>query len=68
MTNFIFCLIFIQVSVFLITGITLLTSLFIGFRQNHKALATSGARYGANSSANPLTRTELEYFMAEDTL
>lgn len=44
MTNFIFCLIFIQVAIFFISGILLATSLYLHYRQRALASARVSAR------------------------
>lgn len=69
MTNFIFCLIFIQVSVFLIAGILLLASVFMGVLGRHISTpvrATARPRPRRQKpvyTPEPLSRPEIEYLL-----
>lgn len=66
MTDFIFCLIFLQVGIFLISGIALLASvIFLGHEENCGLVAAEVGRHtGPREGA--LTRSEIEYFMSDD--
>ncbi len=64
MTNFIFCLIFIQVSVFLIAGLLLATSVVMGFLG--RASSSSGPKPRRRLplyAPEPLSRNEIEYLL-----
>lgn len=69
MTNVIFCLIFIQVGVFLIAGILLVTSIIFGFLEKDesapsKAMPSRHVRkLPPVYNPQPLTRPEIEYLL-----
>lgn len=66
MTNMIFCLIFIQVGVFLISGFLLLGSLAFGYRQRSRELVLRHDHCLTATREGALTRSEIEYFMADE--
>lgn len=66
MTDFIFCLIFIQVSIFLIVGFLLATSVVMGFLDRDSATAAPRLRSGTQRPIyvpEPLSRNEIEYLL-----
>ena len=67
MTDFIFCLIFIQVSIFLIVGFLLATSVIMGFLDRESA-SPSASRQRSRAqrpiyTPEPLSRNEIEYLL-----
>lgn len=68
MTDIIFCLIFIQVGIFLIAGILLVTSLVFGALEREEVPVRAMARprprkQKAVYTPEPLSRPEIEYLL-----
>ncbi|MBD5553610.1 MAG: hypothetical protein HDQ44_04655 [Desulfovibrio sp.] len=66
MTNFIFCLIFIQVSIFLIAGVLLLASLVFGVIERNAGRSQARLRARPRKPVwqpEPLSRNEIEYLL-----
>lgn len=64
MTSFIFCLIFIQVGIFLIAAGILATSVIMGFLHPEPSTSTEYRRsQKAIYTPEPLSRNEIEYLL-----